>query len=868
MKLEIIKGNEFSLIVEDALESIEQDGFLAESYLKAFDSAYQYVTYSHVMRRKLSKPESDFARNGMLYRSSQNIIAFSGSRGSGKSSTMLSFSDTLAQPDRLKELCRLSGSEKTFEGFESMHFIVLDPIDPTTLEKNQSILSVVLSRLLYMAEENWKRRLDFYGHFQDKESTKTELLVLARKCLNGISTIKSKKTIAEDLSELQKVGDSSILKKDLYDFVECFIRFYNIGKNIAPENCFLVLQIDDTDCQIAQGFEVMEDIRKYLTVPNVLILMATDTGLLRQVLTQHYVSDFRDNLQLQMTEKEELRNLGVKHLTKLLPPPHVIYLPNIDEVIRDKRDRDEWIHIYYMTLSDNGEKKINLLNPCETSDYEAYDFQSVLLRYIYRKTNLVFVSHDAYANNIIPTTLRGLAHLLSLLSSMEDVPAVRLDKPHEQPDTDFLLEGLKAQLPVLEKNLNRFEEYFLHEWIQAKLPLEMASIIERLANQAPDQRLPFIIEQLESFYAMELYKREVFSGGAIFNNLPEDASYAKLDEMLRIIQGTRQPPQSTTFRQSEDFYFVFAIRTLLTIKNNKDILKVRMKTVRDFDPISGEKIVFDYLMGKTSLPTGFYLDPVQLYGHKLVEEDLANVPYADSALFQKIPSMDSYRFNFTGVIINWLSLQEDDYAKFSQREIWQAQELAAIIAANCDVQEAARKAVAREARKGTTPKDDLIGAVEESLALVQNAVADINQGMFERYRIEEDADSYLIISDSAKNVLESVEKIHKETVANINDIPKFFYDFEAKLPEARDKELKNEQAAYKDRVNSFLKKCNIDLSVRNERVLDQIIAFEPEYKDGELQNKAALKDYVDELYEQLVALVQEKRNESRKSDRN
>ena len=157
------------------------------------------------------------------------------------------------------------------------------------MEENQSILSIVLSRLLFKAEECWNQNLNFYGNFQDKESKKTELLSAARKCLNGISTIKSKKELSNDLADLQRVGDSSILEQNLYDFVELFLQFINTHNNSETENCLLVLQIDDIDCQISQGYEVMEDIRKYFTIPNVLILMATDTKLLSQLLTQHYV---------------------------------------------------------------------------------------------------------------------------------------------------------------------------------------------------------------------------------------------------------------------------------------------------------------------------------------------------------------------------------------------------------------------------------------------------------------------------------------------------------------------------------------------------------------------------------------------------
>ncbi len=49
--------------------------------------------------------------------------------------------------------------------------------------------------------------------------------------------------------------------------------------------------------------------------------------------------------------------------------------------------------------------------------------QDFLLTAIYQKTGIIFVTHTAYANNIIPTTMRGIMHLLYLLSTMENIPS-------------------------------------------------------------------------------------------------------------------------------------------------------------------------------------------------------------------------------------------------------------------------------------------------------------------------------------------------------------------------------------------------------------------------------------------------------------
>lgn len=746
MKLEMVKGQEASLVIEDVVKSIQEDGFLSGSYSKALYALHDYVRRSDWIRKDLRQEKCPSVRNGILYRSPQNIIAFSGKRGSGKSSAMLSFSDALNHPEKLAALYSRFGTcdeNRDNSGLKNMRFVSLTPIDPTTLEKHQSILSAVLSRLLFQAEENWKNNFSFYGGFQDKESRKTQLLVSARQCLTGVHTIKSEKDVPQELSDLQKVGDSSILKNNLFDFVELFLQFNceETGENAGNHTgrSILVLQIDDTDCQIRQGYEVLEDIRKYLTIPNVLILMATDANLLRQVLTQHYVSDFSANLKENLTGIKTLRHLGEKHLSKLIPPSYVVRLPSIDDVIRGKQ-----LNSLRLCYYEDKESKKDLLAPNAGEADGAYDFQPILLRYIYKKTHIVFTAHTAYANHMIPTTLRGLAYFLSLLSSMKDVPEVDPDRVLSEPN--YLAKTLKAQLSVLEWNLDLFEDYFLHDWLQAKLPQDRIEIVEQLSNQAPDQRIPFIIKELTAYYGKRQVEQKTLNSFLALQNY-DAPTYVELDELLRAIQGTHKSYKDIGFRQAEDFYFIFAIRTLLTIKNHRNVLRVKRLTVEDN---SKDILIFDYLKERTSLPTGFYLDPVRLHGYQLVEgEGVRREVFVQSEYFKTERDRKfmktayfhtkggRYCFNVTGGIIQWLAPKKEDYSAMNQLQIYMAQELAVLMAANCDVQEAARKAVARNAR--ATPKDNktsLKAAVESSFILIQNTIAGINQGMFPQYKSE------------------------------------------------------------------------------------------------------------------------------------
>jgi len=834
MKLEMIKGKESSLIIEDAIKSIMEDGFLADSYLKAFHALCDYATCSDSVRMELQSGRL-CARDITLYLAPQNIIAFSGKRGSGKSSSMLSFSEVLGNPKKIEELCDHPKNGQDYSVLKSKHFIVLDPIDPTTLEKNQSILSVILSRLIFRAEENWNRHTPLCSGFQDRERIKTDLLTLARQCLNGINAIKSKEDVSRDLAELQKVGDSSILKRNLYDFVEVFLQFENLEKHISSANAnyMLVIQFDDTDCQITQGYEIMEDIRKYLTIPNTLILMATDIKQLRRVLVQHYVSDFYNNLQYSLVKVKEINHFGEKYLTKLMPPSQVVHLPDIDDIIREQLG---FIHLYYY---ESEEKKQNLLD----SEYEKYDFQSVILRYIYKKTHIVFSAHDAYANNIIPTTLRGLAYFLNQLSSMEDIQEIDLSK---ELDAKGLADALENQIPILERNINLFEEYFLHDWISAKLTQDMIEIIEKFSNQAPDQRVPFIFKELADYYMKQekeksLNVNSVIAGyGAM--NYYDSITYADLDKLLRIIQGTicDSSYKEIQFRQPEDFYFVFAIRTLLTIKNNKDILRVKRKAINNYTASGEEPIAFNYLKVKTSLPTDLYLDPVQLFGHNLIKDfqkdNQTHIEHFQKRYFHTYQDTGGITktFNFTGGIIEWLAPKEDDYKDFDQRKLYMAQELAVLTAANCDAQELARKAVARKAKEnGQTNSPSFSDAVDKALQLVQNAVADINNGMLSSYKADIAGGSVWKVNSQIKDCLNLLQELAPKTKENILEIPYsiFNYDIPQFMSE-RINILHEKVKEYEKELKAYAKQIDKPLSNEIKNLLSSLLSFEFKSADG------------------------------------
>ena len=96
--------------------------------------------------------DGDFCKQERLFRYSSNIIAFSGQRGGGKTSTMLSFSKIMQRIGEERKWDYDQELQSAWKELQNVSFIVLSPLEPSVLEGQQSILSVVLSRLYAYGE--------------------------------------------------------------------------------------------------------------------------------------------------------------------------------------------------------------------------------------------------------------------------------------------------------------------------------------------------------------------------------------------------------------------------------------------------------------------------------------------------------------------------------------------------------------------------------------------------------------------------------------------------------------------------------------------------------------------------------------------
>ena len=433
-----------------------------------------------------------------LYDYSNNIIVFSGERGAGKSSAMLTFVNSLKDRDGLlfqKDFlsgmvaCELPNADldAVTNMLHKCRFLDLSPIDPTTLEENGQVLTVILARMFRLAANAWENE---ETSFRQKSSpsrieSRNQLIQQFSTCYEHVQALKrggQPKFEYDSLDVLSELGDSSQLKGELAKLVRGLLEFClpNCG-----DSSYLVLQIDDTDMNIKQAYAILEDIRRYLLIPRLIIVMAADLSHLTQVVESSLLQNYDESLSDRQAYVEKITH---QYITKLFPQTRQINLPSLGTYFKEHTEN---ITIKYQT------PKGPILPHEEDSKFP--NPQDQIFRLIYRKTGLVFLGREHQLHPIIPCNMRLLAHFLSVLVQMEDVEKPDNAEPSfflKKPNTPYTSRIHADKLRIRLQNVQRFRSYFLTSWVPNSLSLQYAQLFSDLERTSVSDRVRRICIEL------------------------------------------------------------------------------------------------------------------------------------------------------------------------------------------------------------------------------------------------------------------------------------------------------------------------------------------------------------------------------------
>lgn len=403
-----------------------------------------------------------------------NIFVFAGERGSGKTSCMLTARELLCMEkgDRkavFEDLFEVEVKEESNEKAWSVEmkerklakirrkqeelnvykdilkvtsFYGCEVIDPLFFDSHHNILELFVGTLfrdLKMNKENEPQSRD-----------EGEALLMRFAEIKRILPLLGKRpdfSEFEDLEQLKDLSASLDLKGAIRGLVQDYLKCM-----YKSENGRLVLCIDDIDLDMKDGYGLVECIRRYLNMPELIILMAVKLEQLGNVIRIKYTKDFRpllercgkgtenDKSKAEDNYNEVVNHIVERYITKLLPLSQRIIMPSVKELF----DKD----IQVCRKQEGKVVKVNMLSPMKNG----------ILEEIYKKTRLLFYNTKSQVNYIIPYNLREFCNLLHLLYNLDNV------------------ESHEGALP----NLIPFKEYFYGVWCTNNLDKDGLSIIQKL----------------------------------------------------------------------------------------------------------------------------------------------------------------------------------------------------------------------------------------------------------------------------------------------------------------------------------------------------------------------------------------------------
>lgn len=458
-----------------------------------------------------------------LYGYIANVVALCAARGTGKTSAMLSIANALQNAHNPTSTPIESGA-LWHSVVDGRSFYVLPPLDPTMLSKRESVINLILSQLFLEISEVWKSGSTKKSALFS-EQRRVEILKefkICQDCLCKQAIPGDKESSSADLAVFLESGDIFTIKTHLVKIIQYYFELKGSGKT-KP---YLIIQLDDTDMDLENAYSVLEEVRKYLSIPYVVVLMATYLRQLRNLIGSHYAKYLPDEHPTDpKAEMIRLSRMAARYIDKVIPAPQAIHLPSFHE----KRNNSGSFTVRELAVTST---ELNGIS----EELAGKDIEDLLFEQIKARTGIVFVRHYSYVHNIVPTTLRGISHLFQLLYTMKELSSI------EDP---------KEKVKERQKNLILFESYFRNDWCP--------SMLTRKAQDA-------LWDLNEAYISLKL----IITYNILSNNFSKKVSLRNPDKKPSFLEIFQYLNECEVAAKSMDEYnLLFAIRMHLSIQLHK-----------------------------------------------------------------------------------------------------------------------------------------------------------------------------------------------------------------------------------------------------------------------------------------------------------
>lgn len=488
-KLIFTQGDETRPKFEDLTNA---ETYNSSIFSDVYDRAFSLI-YEIANPPKQNNPEHNRERN--------NIIAFIGERGSGKTSCLKSIYHSLYKDNTKSLHHKVTDTKTTFNN-------KLPIIDPSYFDKHSNIIEIVIAHMF----KSFKDAVNKSNHSFDGDNLEKK-----RELVKKFQEVKEALDCTEDrdirfnsndsIEQLSKLASGSNLHDSMEKLVECYLNYFKAENDKNSQ--MLVIAIDDLDVQTNHTYQMVEQIRKYLIIDNVLILMGVKLVQLSDLIKKRFIGDFSDK-----NKEQEVEDMVARYLIKLLPLSHRLNLPSFNDMPEIELAIGSYTeggngNDSNANNNDNQEKKSN-------STDEIINLHETVLALIYRKTGLMFYNFNQ-ESLIVPHNLRELLNLIALLNNMGEEDKIKNRNIFRQYFVEsWCLDRLTPQHYIFIKELNECNAREINQSILSYLgsneSVDVASIADVNAalttlskeNKVSSKRFAFAIKTI---YSMRLHNQ-------------------------------------------------------------------------------------------------------------------------------------------------------------------------------------------------------------------------------------------------------------------------------------------------------------------------------------------------------------------------
>ncbi|MBS7565656.1 hypothetical protein KHS38_14690 [Mucilaginibacter sp. Bleaf8] len=381
-ELEIQIGNEYKIKFEKG-KDLDTSVF-KDLYLSAARNVSEILN-----QQRSKKKKSEFFQESDY----NNVIAFVGERGTGKSSSMLSFAQAL-----------IDNSNSQFEStlfdnhpiIRACNFHSIDVVDPSLFTQKDTLFEIIISKMFLSFQKDVNAAKE-----TSDQSEKRKIIKQFQEVFKNLKTVhKEKKEIYEQevIDVLAELANGTNLRQSFHELVLEYLKYFKKEKGT------LLVIIDDFDLRISEAYSMLEDIRQFLIQDNVIVLLACKMDQLAQSVELKISKEFKE---LASFKQKEARETANKYLEKLLPTDHRKNTPKLilTSVVTDKST--EYVNKFKIKLGNEELVKGKTIH-------------EGILQLIYDRLGL-FISYPQVPENfIVPGTIRELVDIVSFVHSLNE----------------------------------------------------------------------------------------------------------------------------------------------------------------------------------------------------------------------------------------------------------------------------------------------------------------------------------------------------------------------------------------------------------------------------------------------------------------